>query len=671
MLGDVVARPPATTRKGMKFLGWHANAALTIPWNFHAGVVTCDTTLYAKWVSEATPTFIVTFDSRGGSLIDPREVLTGDVITPPDDPTRLHYAFDGWFADYQGAYRWSFTQKIYENTTLYAKWIVKTYQVAFSTGDGASTVSPQTVMAGDRATRPADPTKEGYAFAGWYTGADFSELWSFASGTVTGDLLLHAKWIGGDGDICTVAFNSNGGSPVGSQTTICGGAATRPKNPTRKSYTFTGWYADPTLTAIWNFPTGKVTCDTTLYARWVSSAMPTCTVAFNSNGGSRVDPQIVAVGETVVYPDEPTKENFLFAGWFANPELDLAWNFYADTVSRNVTLYAAWIENAVLTCAVNFNSSGGSDVEAQIVELGGVAKCPENPTRMYHDFDGWFMDDQGTYRWNFTQRIYENMTLYASWTLVPWTMDSIAVNGAVQAVTGDTIFYTVPCGDTAQTIEIVYSDSAANSHRLLIPASRPFKSDVVILQGRYTLRLEKKFEFDSIARAQLGRKLLIANKNPENNGGFHFLKAEWWCCAKGYRRQVGSNFYYASSSGGAIADTIYLRLLDAVANVWLESCAYYPPDASAATKERRIEVFPNPVASGRAIRLKEDFFADVSLEEQYEAFSLIDLQGKVRYTGKTAELMQGLIVPDIPAGLYYLMLEGKAGREAVQIAVMN
>ena len=672
-MGHVVARPPATTRKGMKFLGWHANADLTIPWNFHADVVTRDMTLYARWVNEATPIFTVTFDSRGGSLIDAREMVAGDVIIPPDDPTRLHYTFDGWFTDAQATtYRWNFAQRISGNITLYAGWVIKTYRVAFYTGEGADPVSPQTVEAGHTATRPPNPTKEGYTFAGWHANADLSVLWDFATSTVTADIVLYAKWISGAATIHTVTFNSNGGTPVGSQTIPHGGTAPRPDNPARKSYTFAGWYANPAFTAIWNFPTGKVTCDTTLYARWISDTIPTCTVAFNSNGGTPVDAQIVPLGGVPVRPDNPTKASYTFDGWYSISGEDTAlWDF-ANAVAQNITLYAGWAETDVSTCTVVFNSNGGSDVEAQTVKVGGTAEYPENPTRMYHKFDGWFTDDKGLYRWNFTQKIYESMTLYAGWIFVPWTMDSIAINGAVQAVAGDTILYAMPCGDTAQAITVVYSDSAANLHRLVIPAPRPFNIDTAILQGKYILRLEKKFEFDNIVSVQLDGKLLMVLKNPAGNGGFNFQQASWWSSAgRGYEKLVGNKFYYNSPFAEPVTDTtLYVRLLD-TANVEFKTCPYHPHALPGAAEAQRMAVYPNPVSSGKSIHLKEEFLINDNLEERYATLSLIDAQGKVVYVGKPSELRQGLTIPDIPSGLYHLVLDGKAGRKLFKIMVAN
>ena len=72
----------------------------------------------------------------------------------------------------------------------------KTYTVTFAT-QGGSTVSSQTVKEGEKAVRPKDPTKEGYAFVGWYL--DGSE-YDFNTPVVS-DIRLVAEWKQEDGSV--------------------------------------------------------------------------------------------------------------------------------------------------------------------------------------------------------------------------------------------------------------------------------------------------------------------------------------------------------------------------------------------------------------------------------------------------------------------------------------
>lgn len=66
-------------------------------------------------------------------------------------------------------------------------------KVSFNTGEG-SKVDFQTTAANGSVTKPADPTREGYTFAGWYTDAACTKAYDFAT-AVTSDLTLYAKWV--------------------------------------------------------------------------------------------------------------------------------------------------------------------------------------------------------------------------------------------------------------------------------------------------------------------------------------------------------------------------------------------------------------------------------------------------------------------------------------------
>ena len=61
----------------------------------------------------------------------------------------------------------------------------------------------------------------------------------------------------------TVTFDSQGGSAVASQSITSGSAATKPSDPIRTGYTFTGWYTDAACTGAYDFSTA-VTSDITL-----------------------------------------------------------------------------------------------------------------------------------------------------------------------------------------------------------------------------------------------------------------------------------------------------------------------------------------------------------------------------------------------------------------------
>ena len=69
-------------------------------------------------------------------------------------------------------------------------------------------------------------------------------------------------------------------------------------------------------------------------------------VTFNSNGGSAVDFATVIEGGTVSEPAIPSRDGWVFCGWF--DEKGKAWSFSTDNVSSDITLTAKWLESTAV-----------------------------------------------------------------------------------------------------------------------------------------------------------------------------------------------------------------------------------------------------------------------------------------------------------------------------------
>jgi uncharacterized repeat protein (TIGR02543 family) len=89
-------------------------------------------TLYARW---AINSYLVTFDSDGGSAVTAQNVVHGSTATKPTDPTRDGFKFDGWF---NGNTKWNFTMPITAPITLKAKWTEKVKLLEKTTLSGGS-----------------------------------------------------------------------------------------------------------------------------------------------------------------------------------------------------------------------------------------------------------------------------------------------------------------------------------------------------------------------------------------------------------------------------------------------------------------------------------------------------------------------------------------------------
>ena len=158
-----------------------------------------------------------------------------ETAEPPADPTRTDYIFTGWFTDNGYTTKWDDTAPIYQNTDVYAGWIPARYTVSFNT-DGGSPVPSQSVEYEGYATRPADPTKDGYIIKEWQLNG---VVYNFDV-PVTEDITLTAVW----DKVWTVTFDADGGSPVPDPQIVVDGNVVEslPAEPTKDDCTFGGWY---------------------------------------------------------------------------------------------------------------------------------------------------------------------------------------------------------------------------------------------------------------------------------------------------------------------------------------------------------------------------------------------------------------------------------------------
>ncbi|HHV45724.1 MAG TPA: InlB B-repeat-containing protein [Tissierellia bacterium] len=78
----------------------------------------------------------ITFDTKGGSDIEPVSYPVGSVIAKPADPTKPGYTFDGWYSDPDLTQVFFFTTMPDEDITIYAKWRANEYIVTFDPNEG-------------------------------------------------------------------------------------------------------------------------------------------------------------------------------------------------------------------------------------------------------------------------------------------------------------------------------------------------------------------------------------------------------------------------------------------------------------------------------------------------------------------------------------------------------
>ena len=154
--------------------------------------------------------------------------------------------------------------------------------------------------------------------------------------------------------------------------------------------------------------------DTNYYftARWKYFDGLTFTVMFDTNGGSEIEPQVVNAGTSATKPDNPTKENYTFKGWYSDPELTDTYGFHYP-VTSDITIYAKW---EVTTFTASFETNGGPEIDPQTVEINGTVTQPDDPPRENYAFEGWFSDSELTEEYDFATPVTSDITIYAKWS---------------------------------------------------------------------------------------------------------------------------------------------------------------------------------------------------------------------------------------------------------------
>ncbi|RAI93586.1 putative repeat protein (TIGR02543 family) [Paenibacillus pabuli] len=415
---DLATAPTNPVKTGYSFAGWYADAAHTEPFDFEMTPITTNVTVYAKWSVNAYP---VTFESNGGTEVASQSISYGKLAALPESPSRKGYTFAGWYTDVQLSHAFTFeSTAVTEALTLYAKWIPDQYTVTFDT-NGGSSIDSLTVDYGSHLSSPAEPTKQGYTFGGWYVDSAFSTLFDFSTTSIVSDTTIYAKW---NINTYTVQFESNGGTIVNDAIVNYDSLVPPSTAPTRSGYTFMGWYSDPELLSFFDLDTSTITSDTILFAKWSNLVY---TVQFDSNGGSTITEEIVEYGNTVKAPSNPTRTGYTFDGWYTDATFNTLFEFGSVPITTDTVLFARWIKDAM---TVTFDTYGGSAIADITAGYGDTIIAPPAPEKAGYFFVGWYIDDTLTTRFDFNTPITSNLTLYADWSSQVYTISFVTYGGS-------------------------------------------------------------------------------------------------------------------------------------------------------------------------------------------------------------------------------------------------
>ena len=470
-------QPPAPTRDGYTFAGWYWHADLSQytdeqkaadKVDFDQAVTGQGVTMFAQWTkNEVQSETDVLYVANGGKFADGQEVQQGltdsdGMMRQPMTPTREGYTFAGWYwvsdlsvltEEQKEQNKVDFAQPVTKpHVTMYAQWVKNQDEIdvlyAANGGqfaDGNDTM--QGVADSDGMMRqPAEPTREGYTFAGWYWVSDLSGYTDeqkelnkvdFSQSIAGKDhATIYAQWTkNADQNEIDVLYAANGGQFATGETfqqgvTDSDGMMRQPAEPTREGYTFAGWYWVSDLSGYTDeqkelnkvdFSQSVAGKDrVTVFAQWTKNQEQNDhAVMYVANGGQFATGETFQQGVTdpdgvMRQPAAPTREGYTFDGWYWHADYSGCTDEqkaadkvdFSQPVQSDVNIYAQWTKNADVQAeqvTVKFVDNFNETESSTEVKKGEAVAKPADPSYDGWTFEGWsstLKDDEGN--WEYT-----------------------------------------------------------------------------------------------------------------------------------------------------------------------------------------------------------------------------------------------------------------------------
>lgn len=288
---------------------------------------------------------------------------------------------------------------------------------------GGTAVTTQLVIPGEKAMNPAEPTKEGYTFKGWYTDENYTTVYDF-NNPVNENKILYAKWEKNDVYhnikyvIIGTPDDNNANNPdkykEGDTTAIT------ISSPTKEGYTFSGWYENQELSGnkVATLNVSNKTEDITLYGKWTKNEPKNVEYKINhyledANGTvkkenkkyklNNTETKQAKVGSTVTenaqtFEGYEAEQNTLNS--IVRDDENLVLNFYYNKKQYNIT----------------FDSKGGTKVEDQTKLYGEKVTKPSDPTKEGYRFLYWYEEKDGKkVIYDFDKLVNSDKKLIAEW----------------------------------------------------------------------------------------------------------------------------------------------------------------------------------------------------------------------------------------------------------------
>ena len=153
----------------------------------------------------------------------------------------------------------------------------------------------------------------------------------------------------------------------------------------------------------------------------------TCNVIFNTVVPDLTVEPLIGIDSATTIP-EPIlqREGYILEGWYKDQEYTQKFDFDTHLVTSNLILYAKWVP---IKPVITFNSNEGSAVESQTIAFNALVKEPDEPTKDGYNFAGWFIDKYLTEEFDFSTSVKGDITLYAKWEKIVFTVTFVTNGG--------------------------------------------------------------------------------------------------------------------------------------------------------------------------------------------------------------------------------------------------
>ncbi len=439
--GNNVILPLDVTRTGYTFAGWYDTEDCSGDRILQISAKEFGNKEYwAKW---NVVDYAITYNVNGGAINDTDYTSAYKYafaeVSLPSNVTRTGYTFAGWYdnSNLNGEPVTSIAMTEYGDKEYWAKWDVNTYKVTLDVNDGNINSGNLVMYVYDvLSILPADVTKVGYTFGGWYADEDCSgdQILQISKGEY-GDKQFYAKWTANTYKVTLVVNDGTINKGSISDYTY-GEGATLPTDVTRTGYEFEGWYTtsyfdNSNVLTIGTNDFG----DKTYWAKW---SVASYNVDLVTNGGTINDGTIdsYTFGVGAILPTNVTKIGYEFTGWYANAEC-------TGTPVKDITtadiddlsFYAGW-KKAVYT--ISFDNNGGAIKDESYAttysyDLEKSISLPATVEKAGCTFAGWYdnVNLTGESLTSVAAGEYGDKTYYAQWTPNTYTVTLNANDGIV------------------------------------------------------------------------------------------------------------------------------------------------------------------------------------------------------------------------------------------------